>query len=216
VRPGQTVLDVGANWGIHTLLLSRLVGPDGQVVAVEPLPSALDELRWHVEANGLRSVTIVPVAIGPEPGMQKFTVMPAAQTGGLSATHGGAQRPPQIEVPVQTLDGLLSDLGMAPPTFLKVDIEGGEANVLLSGERLLRDAPTRPYVLVESSSSDNDLALGQLFSRHAYRLWRIQGDDWVRKSPVISQGNGLPPVWNMNTCWPDPFGVWGSLLAVPT
>ena len=56
LRPGDTVIDVGANVGWYTLLASSRVGPSGQVVAFEPVPSALAFLRENVAANRLANV----------------------------------------------------------------------------------------------------------------------------------------------------------------
>jgi FkbM family methyltransferase len=213
VRPGQIVVDVGANWGLHTLLLSRLVGRGGRVIAIEPFPAALTELRWHVAANGLTNVSIVPVAIGTTLGTQPFTVMPSASMGGLSASHSHRDSQPQIEVEVRSLDGLLADLGAAEVAFVKIDAEGGEGNVLRSAGATLRQR--RPYVLVESMDPDNDVVIGSVLTDHGYRLWRIDGPRrWPRDHP-LHEGNGLPPIWNQRRGWPDPFGVWGSVLGVP-
>ena len=57
VKPGDVVMDVGANWGIHTLLLSKLVGPSGLVIALEPLPQAVDSL------NGVSNTATVTITV---------------------------------------------------------------------------------------------------------------------------------------------------------
>lgn len=51
VEPGDHVLDIGANIGLHTLYLSQAVGPDGRVIAVEPDPDNLRILRNNIETN---------------------------------------------------------------------------------------------------------------------------------------------------------------------
>ncbi len=52
LRHGDTFVDVGANIGYYTLLAARCVGREGAVVAIEPLPTALGELRRNTEING--------------------------------------------------------------------------------------------------------------------------------------------------------------------
>src|SRR5262249_12072886 len=59
VRDGDVVIDVGANWGVHSLYLSRLVGPSGMVIAFEALPEDMCNLQWHVNANHCSNVKIV-------------------------------------------------------------------------------------------------------------------------------------------------------------
>src|SRR6476620_1594301 len=64
VREGDTVIDVGANWGLHTLLLSQCVGRRGRVIAAEPEPRALSELVWHLNANKCDNVKVYRCAVG--------------------------------------------------------------------------------------------------------------------------------------------------------
>ncbi len=73
VRPGMTVYDLGANVGFYSLLASRLVGPTGRVIAVEPLPRNIAYLQRHVVANAATNVTIVQGAVSDAPGIGHFT-----------------------------------------------------------------------------------------------------------------------------------------------
>ena len=67
-RPGDIVLDAGANIGAFTLLAAARVGSAGLVVAVEPEPGNFEALRRNVEANGLRNVALVRRALLDEAG----------------------------------------------------------------------------------------------------------------------------------------------------
>jgi SAM-dependent methyltransferase len=128
VRRGQTVLDVGANIGYYTLLLSRLVGPQGRVFAFEPNPVALAKLREHVELNRARNVEVAAVALGERRGHGLFRFDPgeAAAAGGGPPNFGG-------------WSGRVH--------FLKLDVEGLELEVLRgAGEILHRH---RPLCLIE-------------------------------------------------------------------
>ena len=51
IRTGDVIIDIGANWGLHALCFSRLVGVSGKVQAIEPYPPAFTELEWHLKAN---------------------------------------------------------------------------------------------------------------------------------------------------------------------
>lgn len=64
IKPGNTVLDIGANIGLHTLHFSRAVGPLGKVIAFEPDPSNLELLRFNVKRNKCNNVVIHPYALG--------------------------------------------------------------------------------------------------------------------------------------------------------
>src|SRR5687767_3344890 len=60
LRPGDVCVDGGANRGLHTGRLARCVGPTGQVIAVEPIPSLSKELAGMLEVSGLSNVRVVP------------------------------------------------------------------------------------------------------------------------------------------------------------
>ena len=64
IRPGDTVVDVGANIGCHTLRMSRLVGPMGKVLAFEPDPQNLKLLRENLGKNNCTNVDVFPFALG--------------------------------------------------------------------------------------------------------------------------------------------------------
>src|SRR4051812_25889815 len=63
LRPGDTVYDVGANYGMHTLLMARCVGPKGKVFAFEPVPAIRAELEKNIQLNGFRHVTVQTQAL---------------------------------------------------------------------------------------------------------------------------------------------------------
>src|SRR5208283_897383 len=67
-RPGMTVLDIGANLGLYSLLLARSVGPSGRVIAFEPDPDLCALLRANCAANGLANVEAHNMALGAAPG----------------------------------------------------------------------------------------------------------------------------------------------------
>ena len=89
VKPGDCVLDVGANIGLYSLALSRAVGPSGRVIAVEPDPDNLALLRRNLQANGCTNVTVVEEALGDE-AKEVLLFEVADNRGALSTTTFGA------------------------------------------------------------------------------------------------------------------------------
>lgn len=83
----MVAIDVGANWGLDTLLLSRLVGPTGRVLALEPYPRAFAELQWHIRANRCEDTTLYQWSAGDKDGEAWFVP-------GLSASEGRLAVPP--------------------------------------------------------------------------------------------------------------------------
>jgi FkbM family methyltransferase len=72
VKPGDTVYDLGANTGLHSLLFSRLVGDSGQVFVFEPVPTNIDLIDSTIKLNGIRNITIIPKAISHIGGYVEF------------------------------------------------------------------------------------------------------------------------------------------------
>jgi FkbM family methyltransferase len=150
VAPDATILDVGANLGLATLALSALV-PDGRVIAFEPGPSTVRHLTANLALNGVDNCTIVPAAVGSQPGTIQFATS-AAFTAGAHIVHAAhaAAPPSTIEVPVITLDGWLTSAGVDRVAFIKLDVEGYEPWALEGARTLIeRD---RPALFVEFNS----------------------------------------------------------------
>ncbi len=135
VRPGMTVVDVGANIGYHVLLFEKLIGPQGKLVAIEPSPENLPELRANLSANDFRNVRLEEAAVGAE--RTRVSVRGGINSGVLTAGQGIAT------VPMHPLDDLVHE----NVDFVKIDVDGYEFDVLSGARDLLRKH--RPIVLVE-------------------------------------------------------------------
>jgi FkbM family methyltransferase len=140
VRPGWRVWDIGSSLGFFTLILARLVGPTGSVVAFDPDPALVARLDRHVRLNRLENVDIEMVALWSTSGQVSFGI--AAEDD--DRIHGQVGKPGAL-VPATTLNELAHRLG--PPQFVKIDVEGAEEEVLRGGLDLLRTHA--PVVLCE-------------------------------------------------------------------
>jgi FkbM family methyltransferase len=142
----MTVLDIGANIGIFALGLSKLVGPEGRVIALEPNAASIARLRRNVKLNGLNHVTVETFAVSDYDGSAEFS-------NALSDTQGRFVDLPHlpagaksVSVPCCTVDTYLSKTGLKPQ-FIMMDVEHAEGRVLKG----MRNALTtlRPTLLVE-------------------------------------------------------------------
>lgn len=181
-RPGDTIVEVGANVGTETLLFASVVGPTGRVVCFEPLPENVLILREQVELNGFQHVSLHAVAVSDRPGALRF-IPPAGDMNFGEGRVAGAQRPTggpaaeEIEVPAVTLDGLRDSGELPAPRLITIDVQGVELLVLRGAERLIRDM--RPYILLEIEQrwmsehgiSPNDLF--KFFDRFSYGVYEI-------------------------------------------
>ena len=149
LRPGQSFLDIGANFGLYTLIAARKVGRRGSVVAVEPDPKNRFRLRLNVLLNLQWRVAVVPAALGDRKACVEFMACSQGAYSGLKVSNvPGTLRP--IEVQQTTLDALAEARRWPAVDVLKMDVEGAELLVSKGGDNFFRDR-SRPVVMCEFS-----------------------------------------------------------------
>jgi FkbM family methyltransferase len=200
VTPGGTAYDLGANYGIYSMFLARLVGPTGRVYAFEPMPEILTQLKANIALNPLTNVEFVPMAASDSAGTAQFRIGSHAGSGHLETADqyhpisGGIINVEQI-----TLDEFVLR-GNRPPTFMKIDVEGAEGSVIVGAKRVLDEH--RPVIAVEVHSADLGKQVGAALAAANYKAWRIEP--------------GFPPVRNLISHSKGECDVAGFVLAIPT
>ena len=143
LRPGMTVLDVGANRGLFTLEAAHFVGESGTIHAFEPTPATRARLIANLQANGLDHVRVLGSAISETPGRARLRVHHRWTGLNTLADHDitwlGTELAADeiVEVPVTTLDHHAESTGLGLIDFLKIDIEGFELFAIRGARRLL-------------------------------------------------------------------------------
>jgi FkbM family methyltransferase len=207
-RPGMTVVDVGANLGLYSLLASKLVGPAGRVVAIEPSSENCRLILLSVDANRAENVELLPLALDRGRGWSNLSGH-FGSNGGLvsgdvpSLTSGWSEI-----VPTFALD----DLVEGRVDFLKIDVEGAEGRVVAGAQRILDTS--RPVVATE-------LSLEML-----PRVSGISGEEYLEgfealgyRICLLNRGTGLPdpPTTSAQLLkeWADPLQIEDLLLLPP-
>jgi FkbM family methyltransferase len=126
-QPGDLVVDVGANIGEVSIVLSQRVGASGQVLAFEPQPRIYRYLRGNLSLNGCGNVIATNAAVGAAPGTVRMS--DSKRDDMNRVVDDGA-----IEVPCTTLDAALPANAIA---LLKIDVEGTELRVLEGARQTL-------------------------------------------------------------------------------
>lgn len=159
VASGDDVVDVGANLGLYTALLSECVGAAGRVTSLEPVPVTFDLLASNVQANDLTNVRLLPFAASDEVADKTMSI-PRWDSGHenyyqarIVASASGEQE--ELTVRCRPLDQLLGD-DARKIAFIKIDVEGHEEACLRGAEGLLRR--DQPALLVEVAGDPNDVS----------------------------------------------------------
>jgi FkbM family methyltransferase len=170
LRPGDVFIDVGANIGFYSLLASS-VNSGAPVVAFEPHPVASSRLRENAALNSFGNIHVRQVAAGSAAGSAMLT----SDLGEQNRIWTGEGNDASVQVPVVTLDGELTELGLDPASvaLVKIDTEGFEGEVLAGAGRLL-DARPGPVWMVEITGlgtryGSDDAAVHAMFAEHGYR-----------------------------------------------
>ncbi len=148
LKPGMSTLDIGANLGWFSVMMSKIVGPRGAVVAFEPRADLFKYLSKTISENKLTNVKLFNCALGAEQTKAMLRWDPSG------VNPGGTQLSPE-GVPLNGLASStvemkrLDDMVRNPIDFIKIDVEGAEKIVFEGASRLL--AKSRPTILAELS-----------------------------------------------------------------
>lgn len=177
IGPAEVGVDIGANRGVYTYLMSIRVGGRGRVHAVEPFPGNDARLRAIARRRGNITVHTVAVSDHSGTGVLRIPVHdghPIDALASLRPDQTGRQE--SCVVPVRTLDELLE--GERRISFLKCDVEGHEQQVFEGAARVLtRDHPVVFAEVEERHREDSIESTFAFFSMAGYRGWFVAGSE---------------------------------------
>jgi FkbM family methyltransferase len=200
VKPGMTVLDVGANIGAHTVGLAKAVTPTGAVIAFEPQRVIYQMLCGNAALNGLENVSALMAALGKAQGSITVPPMNYHQRNNFGGVSLGNFSAGEV-VPLLTLDSF----NLTRCDFIKLDIEGMEQEALEGATQTL--ARCQPILYVENDRPEKSEALIRFLLGVGYRLfWHMpplfNPDNFLGQSE-----NRYPTLASINMlCIPSAFG----------
>lgn len=219
VRPGDTVIDGGANIGLISLLAAWRTGPGGRVYAFEPGPAAANRLRWHASQNSLAQIDIrelglsdtadeIPLTVpaGDNLGAGTFAPLPERHTGAREVTIART-------APADALG-----LDIRGSLVVKLDIEGYELRALRGMSALIERC--RPLLLTEvnremlaqAGASAPELA-GFLTDR-GYRPFEYTTHrTLLRQRRLVLREISGGEEWPLDVAWIHPQGAHRDRLA---
>lgn len=157
LKPGMTVLDIGANIGTYALLEAQLVGPQGKVYAIEPSPQNFDLLNQNVSLNRFGDrIDTFRLGASNQAGVGTFFLHAASNLhtfhpqkyGDFAQVETDKEYVDTIEVDVVNICDFARD--KRPIDFIRMDIEGFEVEVLQGMEQGIMEGWLTPSILFES------------------------------------------------------------------
>jgi FkbM family methyltransferase len=208
VKSGDTVLDIGANVGAHTLPLADLAGATGRVIAFEPTAYAYGKLRANIALNPALASRILALQHmlmaddGAAVPRSLFSSWPLSGHGERHAKHKG-QGMSTEGATATTLDRVVREIGLEKIDFIKIDVDGHELPVLRGAARSIdRFRPIillelSPYVHEEEGYNFDDLIV--FLAGRGYRFQDANSGrdlpaDPARLRAIIPDGGGINAV----------------------
>ncbi len=142
LRPGDTAIDVGANFGLFSLAFAQIVGENGHVLAIEPNDRVADRLYDSASEHECgSSIHPFPLALGRESGVGNIRIDPRGSGGTqiVPVDTGG-------EIYIERLD-IMNLPHVRPVRTIKIDTEGMDIDVLRGAVKILKE--DRPFVIFE-------------------------------------------------------------------
>ena len=145
VKPGDIVLDIGANIGLHTILLAKITGAYGQVYAFEPIPSIYTQLEKSIEKNNIKNIRVGKFALGEKKEELYININLGCVASSSILDKDVSNMTTNIKIQVRTLDSL----NLQKVDFIKLDVEGYEWNVISGGMNTIKRY--KPTIIFEYS-----------------------------------------------------------------
>ena len=176
IRPGMRVIDIGANLGLYTLLLSRLVEKSGMVVAFEPDPELFAALETNCRVNSAINVKLCNLAAGARSGsMTLARSLINAGDNRMAGVASGSTLTREVAVRAATVDEIVDGCQV---DFIKIDVQGWEGEVFEGMQHVMTCNPALqicfeywPYGLRRAGCDPTDLL--RSLDRLGFRIYRI-------------------------------------------
>jgi FkbM family methyltransferase len=179
LRPGDCVLDIGANTGLSTIIAARSVGSEGRVYAFEPFGTAANQLRDNLAQNGINNVGIFRKAVLDSVGRRPLAVAHDSARNSFSRNaHPGQKIENWYPVETITLDSFISRTGASRIRLINIDVEGAAGLVINGGAGALsgEQAPLLSIRLSDATLSGFQSSTGAVFDKLqtlGYRMYTM-------------------------------------------
>ncbi len=184
LQPGGTAVDVGTNHGVTAVLFSKWLGPMGQVIAIDGRAQNVETARENARLNNAANMRCIHTAVGSSSGTVEFVDQP---NGGVLSRTGAFRK--TVVVPLRTLDEILEG---RPVSFLKIDVEGHEIEVLKGAQQTLKSVPNLDIEIHCETFADPAAAVREIVDRIGAAQYRLHWQYAVDGVPVPHSSETTP------------------------
>lgn len=168
LKEGDVVCDCGANSGYTSVYFSKIIGRSGSVYAFEPHPLNVQAIYKNIEINNINNITVIPFAVGNSTGEVNLSTHP---NGAITRDEKNI-----IKVTVVKLDDYLDKFR---PTFLKIDVEGFEVEVLKGAQNILKLKPKLDLEIHCGAFENPQISVAEIYSIIDFSRYNC----WVQLDP---------------------------------
>jgi FkbM family methyltransferase len=166
-KKGSIFYDIGAHIGYFSAIACSINRESGHVYAFEPRPDNARFYLKHMAVNGFSNFTLTKAAVAAQEGSAKFNANTGTATGHLSDSGN-------LTVDVVSIDNLVRENKLPAPDFIKIDVEGGEIEVLKGCQQVI--AQHKPKLLIATHSPETHAYVVDFLNRHSYRFTILNQD----------------------------------------
>lgn len=181
LQPGNTVMDIGANIGLFAVVMGRAIGQTGVVIAFDPVPSNIRRLKSNLDGNGISAKAVYELALGSANEHIDLMMSDDTAYASMHKVEHGFGNGQVIQVGVRRLDDVWHERGRPAISFVKMDVEGAELEVIRGGVEML--AQCRPTMLIEANTSEHLARLNEALKPFGYR--HIHPDGFVQHNHLF-------------------------------
>ena len=199
LKPNQKAIDIGANYGLFTLSMAKIVGSGGVIWAFEPATSTAAFLLESLAINGFSHVVLDQRALSEHAGTAQLSLNDNSELNEL--VRGGASPGASETVTLISLDSAMQEHGWSDIEFVKIDAEGEEAAIIRGGRNFFQtQSPLIQYEV--KAGSVVHIELVQAFANIGYASYRLVPGLGVLV-PFNSQEAVDGYLLNLFSCKPD-------------
>lgn len=163
LKKGDVFVDVGANVGYYTIIISKIIGNNGQVISFEPTPMTAKVLLFNIKLNGLNNVKVIQKAAWIDKGSKPFVVPEGFF--GWASIQKNTNKIDKFEVETLPLDDLFE---IHKIDLLKIDAEGSEYAILQGGLNALEKTSS---IVLELSDEKSEII--KLLKEKGFKIKRL-------------------------------------------